>query len=149
MDSMAALRLMNDRLGQTLQTLVADLDDGQIAYAAPAVDARPIGALAAHAYRRVLGAAYVAAGRSWPEDPPPPHSATAALTLIEEMRSEVDLLLAAVPAESLAGEIGLPGGERLARADALVDGLQQGFLHAGRLAAIRAIGGFGAPPDAA
>jgi len=142
MDNMASLRLMNDRLGQALQAVVADLDDAQLAYAAQAVDPRPIGALTAHAYSRLLGAAYLAAGRPWPEDPPPPHSTAAALTLIEEMRSEVDLLLSALPAESLAGLITLPRGGRSARVDALVDGLQYGFLHAGRLAGIRAVGGF-------
>ena len=142
MDNMAPLRLMNDRLGQALQAVVADLDDPQMAYAAPGVDTRPIGGLIVHAYSRLLGAANVAAGRPWPEEPPPPHSAAAALTLIEEMRSEVDLLLGALPAESLAGQITLPGGSHSARVDALVDGLQHGFLHAGRLAGIRAVGGF-------
>jgi hypothetical protein len=148
MDHMAALRLMNDRLGQTLQAMIADLDDAQMAYAAPVVDTRPIGALAAFAYSRLLGASYVAAGRAWPDEAPPPHSTAAALTLIVELRSEVDLLLAALPAESLAGQITLPDGGHAARVDALVDGLRHGFLHAGRLAGIRAIGGFPVLPDA-
>lgn len=128
MDVKTVLRALNRRAGATLTGVLAGLGDDQIAYRAPAIDERSLAEVALHAYGSLLGSASLVAGREWPADPPALGEAARLLASVDERRGRGDVL-------------------RIAGFDAIADGLEHLFAHAGNLGGIRAIGGFPTPPE--
>jgi len=71
-DAVAALRNLNRQLAAAIADVLRGLTDDQLAFVAPGLDARPFGEVVVHAYRPILAAAHVVAGRDWPPRRPQP-----------------------------------------------------------------------------
>ena len=65
-DAVEALRNLNRQLAAAIADVLLGLTDDQRAFVAPALDARPFGEVVVHAYRPILAAAGVIAGRDMP-----------------------------------------------------------------------------------
>ncbi len=93
-DAVAALRNLNRQLAAAIADVLRGLTDDQRAFVAPALDARPFGEVVVHAYRPILAAARVVAGRDWPPRRPQPATVAALAALVAALVAEVDALLA-------------------------------------------------------
>ncbi len=147
MDAQIALRAVNQKLGDSLGEVLAGLDDVQIQYGAPAIDARSIAQVAIHIYDGVLGFTSAVAGVAWPAEPAAPGTATELRALLDALRVQVDALLAGLPEGALEREVTLPWGETLRGLEAIAGSLAHGFVHVGSIGGMRAIGGFPTPPE--
>lgn len=147
MDARAALLVMNRELHRALGDVFVGLTDNHLMFIAPALDARPFGEVVVHAYRPVLAATCVVAGREWPSRRPRPTTAPALGGLVEAMVAEVDGLLAGLADEALARPVTLRWGAHESGLDAIATCLAHGFVHVGALRGARASGGFPTPAE--
>lgn len=156
METKTALLTLNERLHTALLGVVSDLTSEQLHTAAPAIDERPIMAVAIHAYSNLLGVLAVVAGRKWslsdwplsdwPARLPQPASTTALVALINELHAQAETDLETVSAKTLDQPVTLPWGEQQA-GEAIIDILVHGFHHASAIGGMRAIAGFPTPPE--
>ncbi len=146
-DAVAALRNLNRQLAAAIADVLLGLTDDQRAFVAPALDARPFGEVVVHAYRPLLAATGVVAGRDWPPRRSQPATVAALDALVAAMVAEVDALLAQLAGEALARPVTLRWGPRASGLDALNNCLAHGFVHVGACRGTRAIGGFPVPPE--
>ena len=142
MDANTALRNMNRSLAMAITTVLDGRIDDHLAFVAPTLDLRPFGEVVVHAYRPVLAATCIVAGRTWPARQPQPTTIPALQDLVGAMVAQVDDLLADLSDEALAAPVLLRWGWHPSGLDAINGCLAHGFVHVGVLRGISAMGGF-------
>lgn len=148
MSEKSILLSMNLALTQELSYVTSDLTDSQVAFSAPAIDARSILDVAIHVHRPVLAATAIVTGREWPARPPWPGDHAALQRLLNHMSEQITEWLLGVDDAVLTMPVELRWGKFETGSEALVNSLVHGFVHVGAIRGIRAIGGFPVPPEA-
>lgn len=141
------LRTMNQYLAQELDASLVGLTDRQILYRAPAIDERCIRDIAIHAHRPVLAVATTVAGYPWPSRPILSESVSHLYSLLDEMAEQVEQWLSEASDEAYIQPVDLRWGTYSTGAQALINSLAHGLVHAGAIRGVRAIGGFPTPPE--
>jgi hypothetical protein len=148
MSEIAFARALNSRMKDALLRVVGDLSDEQIGYSAPAIDKRPIAQVAIHGYGSMVGSALLLAGKTeFRQAPPTPETKQELIERINRMHDIVEQVLTGLPEDALMQQVKLPMGYEMAGFEAYAWAAAHGFIHAGAIQGIRAIGGFPTPPE--
>lgn len=141
------LHALNSRLAASLEGVLAALGDDEIRYSAPAIDERPIGQIALHAYGGVVAFASTLNGLPWPGPTEPPQTVARLRAELARRRAKVDELIDSLPSDWMEREVTFPWGEKVSGLGAVIGAFSHAFVHVGNVGGIRAIGGFPTPVE--
>lgn len=142
MNSRELLLTILDRLEYSFEEVLDGLDDQQMGYTAEAFAGETIAQVAAHAYQTLLSFAMVAAGLAWPGNTPSDSKRSQAMAEIDLLQEQVRSLVVGLAEERLPNQVNFPWGETMTAAEAVITGVAHALVHAGKISAMRQVGGF-------
>lgn len=142
MNSRELLLTLLDRLEYSFEEVLDGLDDRQMSYTAGAFGGETIAQAAVHAYQTLLSFAMAAAGLAWPGNTPGDSNRSESMAQIDLLQEQVRSLVVGLAEERLSTQVSLPWGETMTAAEAVIAGVAHALVHAGKISAMRQVGGF-------
>ncbi len=142
MNSRSMLLTLLDHLEHAYEEVLDGLNDQQMGYTASAFDGETIAQVAAHAYQTMLSFAMVAAGLEWPGETISDANRSESMAQLDALQEQVRSLVVGLAEKRLSHQVSLPWGETMTAAEAVIAGAAHALVHAGKISAMRAAGGF-------
>ncbi len=142
MNARKLLLTLLDRLEHSFEEVLDGLDDQQMGYTAGAFGGETIAQAAVHAYQRLLSYTMVAAGLAWPGERPSNVNRLQAMAQLDLLQEQARSLVIGLAEERLSNQVSFPWGETMTAAEAVIAGAAQALLQAGKISAMRQVGGF-------
>jgi hypothetical protein len=147
MNSRKLLLTLLDRVDYSFEEVLDGLNDQQMGYSEEVFGGETIAQVAAHAYQTLLSFATVAAGLAWPGETISDSRRLESMAQLNALQEQVRSLVVGLAEERLSTQVSFPWGEMMTAAEAVIAGAAHALVHAGKIGAMRQVGGFPVETD--